>query len=143
MIATRQFSKKERWYVRLLSLNATKRSAVSLRVCMDANDASEKVPILVRFLADDSCERVHSSVIRTITNITSGADDQAVEAINCPNLLPILKRLYESSPQKRSIRRDICFLLSNVAAGTFAKRLSFQSPVNRYPRQKRPFRYKC
>ena len=65
--------------------------------------------------------------LRTVGNIVTGDDNQTQIVINC-NALPYLLNLLTTSP-KKSIKKEACWTISNITAGTKAQ---IQVPCSPY-----------
>jgi importin subunit alpha-6/7 len=73
------------------------------------------VPYLTNILRSDNVQAVVPS-LRTLGNIVSG-DDHQTQCVLDANVLTALVPLLSHS--KKNIRKETCWLLSNIAAGTF------------------------
>lgn len=73
------------------------------------------VPYLTNILSSDHIQAVVPS-LRTLGNIVSG-DDKQTQCVIDANVLTALVPLL--SHAKKNIRKETCWLLSNIAAGTF------------------------
>ena len=73
------------------------------------------IPYLTNILRSDQIQAVVPS-LRTLGNIVSG-DDKQTQAVIDANVLTALVPLL--SHTKKNIRKETCWLLSNIAAGTF------------------------
>jgi hypothetical protein len=65
--------------------------------------------------------------LRTVGNIVTGDDNQTQIVINC-NALPYLLNLLTTSP-KKSIKKEACWTISNITAGTKAQIQVGRNPV--------------
>lgn len=72
------------------------------------------MPRIVQLLGSSS--PAQTPALRLVGNIITGDDKQTAAILNIPQTLPILMNLLSHS--KRNIRKEACWALSNIAAGT-------------------------
>jgi importin subunit alpha-1 len=56
--------------------------------------------------------------LRTIGNVVTGDDKETQYAIDCGALLALSNMIYT---KKKSVRKEVCWTLSNITAGTEAQ----------------------
>lgn len=72
---------------------------------------------IVNLVESHENDKIKAPAIRIIGNIVTGNDTQTQKMIDC-GFLPIFHKLLLSKASKRSTIKEICWAISNVAAGT-------------------------
>jgi importin subunit alpha-1 len=75
------------------------------------------VPALIKMMASNNANAIIPA-LRTVGNIVSGNDQQTQLVLDSHGLIPIAQLLMHP---KKSIRKEACWVLSNIAAGTPAQ----------------------
>lgn len=97
-----------------------------IQTLLDCNGPAPLIPVLVKMLTSDKVQLIVPA-LRALGNVASGNDSQTQAVVNA-NVLPALGTLLQHS--KKNIRKETCWMLSNIAAGNRAQLVKLMNTPN-------------